>query len=78
MPRNNFAQNSGKEKQNLIAQEDIIIGIDKKIKNANPKSEYYEKKLFLNSIKTMDNNSLQEINDTFDIDKDCLLKEGCT
>ena len=78
MPRNNFAQNSGKEKQNLIAQEDIIIGIDKRIKNANPKSEYYEKKLFLNSIKTMDNNSLQEINDTFDIDKDFLLKEGCT
>ena len=79
-----FTQNTGKEHQNLITQDEDIISIQKKRKNLENNNNFYEKNLLSKNNKSNINNindnsfSLEEIDDTFDIDADFLSKEGCT
>ena len=80
-PQNSITQHTGKDRNNLITQEEEMITIQKKHrKNLMYNGEFYEKKLLQNSSNNNENNStsFQEINDTFDIDADFLAKEGCT
>ena len=81
-----LTQNTGKDRQNLLTQEEEVITIQKNRKRIINNNDFYEKKLLKNSsnnfkeINNINSNSLdfQEINDTFDIDADFLSKEGCT
>ena len=80
-PQNSITQHTGKDRNNLITQEEEMITIQKKHrKNLMYNGEFYEKRLLQNSSNNNENNStsFQEINDTFDIDADFLAKEGCT
>ena len=77
-----ITQNTGKDRHNLITQEEDIINIEKKRKKLINDDQIYEKNLLKNNLNDNDNNdnsfSNPDINDTFDIDADFLSKEGCT
>ena len=79
-PKNSLTLNTKKDLNNLETQEEDVITIQKNRKKIINNNGFFEKKLIKKASGFIDENDpdFQEINDTFDIDNDFLLKEGCT
>ena len=79
-PKNSLTLNTKKDLNNLETQEEDVITIQKNRKKIINNNGFFEKNLIKKASGFIDENDpdFQEINDTFDIDNDFLLKEGCT